>query len=190
VDARVDARISVFLGGLREARERACDLREGWPAGHAEGHLIGPEKPSEHGRGRSTGHAVGGRVVGKGRRIHEGLPRRVQSGGVVLISVACANGGDGPPEVVEVACIRPGYVAIRDAGVDQRQKPCHVPMVEPTLGTNHAGDATPSLGRTLVPVLGDLCLGSRALRAALAANALHLVVVAGVLLALQWRWPG
>jgi hypothetical protein len=44
-------------------------------------------------------------------------------------------------------------------------------MVEPTLGTNHAGDATPSLGRTLVPVLGDLGLGSRALRAALAANA-------------------
>src|SRR5687768_16899525 len=91
VNARVHTRVRIFLSTLRKACERARDLREGPAAGHTEAHLVRPEEPGEHGRCRASSHAVRRRVVGEGRRVHEGLPARIRRRSVVFVGVTRAD---------------------------------------------------------------------------------------------------
>src|SRR5207247_11344432 len=149
-------------------------------AGRREGELVGREEPGEDRGGGAAGDAVGGGVLGQRGRIEVALPRPIGGGGVVAVGVTGADGGDGAPEVVEVARVGAGDVAVGGRRVHEGEEPRLVPAIETALGGGDARDPAPALRRALVPVPGDLGLHRAPHRAAPGPQPVHLVVIARV----------
>src|SRR5262245_41384637 len=77
VNPRVHAGVAILLLGLAQALERPRNTSERRPARHGEAQLIGAEEARHHHRCRPAQHAVRGRIVREGGRVHERLPDRI-----------------------------------------------------------------------------------------------------------------
>ena len=110
-------------------------------------------------------------------RIVDGLPRRVELGGRIVIGIAVPDRRDRAPELIVILGIEDGDERVGDRCGDQRHEPCAVDELHLLRSNQLANDGVIADRARDEPELPVLGLARRPLFARLAAQGFDLVVV-------------